>query len=219
VKAASASLDTLPVSSQGSLVRLAEGMANLDKSALLVVDMQNDFMHPEGACARMGFPDAGSPVVPAIKDLLVAARTRKIPVVWICANYSPDVVGPAFGAKMTAFPEPVCTTEWGMKITDQLKVEEDEIQVHKTCYDAFHHTDLVATLLAKEVNTVVIAGILSTVCVESTARAAVFDGFHAVIVEDGVGDAPEETAAFLKRFGTFFGQVQKAEEICTQWSA
>jgi len=56
------------------------------------------------------------------------------------------------------------------------------------------------------------------VCVESTARAAVFDGFHTVIAEDAVGDAPEETAAFLKRFGTFFGQVQKTEEICGQWS-
>jgi ureidoacrylate peracid hydrolase len=193
-------------------------MASLDASALLVVDMQNDFMHPEGACAKMGFPDVGSPVVPAIDMLLDAARARKIPVVWICANYSPDVVGPAFGAKMTAFPEPVCTTEWGMKITEMLQVEEGEIQVQKTCYSAFHQTDLAATLRAKGVDTVVVTGIMSTVCVESTARAAVFDGFHTVIAEDAVGDAPEETASFLKRFGTFFGQVQKTEEICGQWS-
>mmetsp|Transcript_29487 Transcript_29487/g.57807 ORF Transcript_29487/g.57807 Transcript_29487/m.57807 type:complete len:195 (+) Transcript_29487:82-666(+) len=194
-------------------------MANLQRSALLVIDMQNDFMHPEGACAKMGFPDAGSPVVPAIKKLLDVARARKIPVVWINANYSQDLVGPAFGAKMAVFPQPVCTSEWGRTITEQLQPEEGETQVEKTCYNGFHQTGLAAELRAHDVDTVVVTGILSSVCVESTARAAVFDGFHTVIAEDAVGDAPEETSTFLKRFDTFFGQVQMAENICSQWSA
>ena len=85
----------------------------MEKSALLIIDMQNDFMHAEGACARMGFPDAGTPILPAINSLLTAARAAKIPIVWVSADYSPDVVGPAFGAKMGEFPIPVCATEWG----------------------------------------------------------------------------------------------------------
>jgi ureidoacrylate peracid hydrolase len=189
-------------------------MASFDKSALLVVDMQNDFMHPDGACCRMGFPDPGTPVVPQIQQLLDAARTQKSPVVWISANYSPDIVGPAFKAKMADFPIPVCVSEWGMQTTDQLKAEEGEIQVQKTCYNAFHQTDLAATLRALGVDTVVVTGILTAVCVESTARASVFEGFHTVVAEDAVGDAEENNAAFFKRFSTFFGKVEKTEVIC-----
>lgn len=189
------------------------------KPALLIIDMQNDFMHPAGACAKMGFPDAGTPCLPAINQLIEAARANDIPVVWISANYSPALVGTAFGAKMAEFPEPVCTTEWGNQIVEQLQPSEGDLRVQKTCYDGFHQTELAAILQAREVDTVVVTGVLTTVCVESTARAAVFAGFHTVVAEDAIGDAPEATASFLERFGTFFGKVQTAQHICQSWSA
>eukprot|EP00316_Scyphosphaera_apsteinii_P016957 CAMPEP_0119308824 /NCGR_PEP_ID=MMETSP1333-20130426/12789_1 /TAXON_ID=418940 /ORGANISM="Scyphosphaera apsteinii, Strain RCC1455" /LENGTH=183 /DNA_ID=CAMNT_0007312683 /DNA_START=127 /DNA_END=678 /DNA_ORIENTATION=+ len=182
--------------------------------------MQNDFMHCNGACAKMGFPDAGTPILPAVNQLIDAAHQgpNKIPVVWICADYSPEVVGPAFGAKMMCFPEAVCTTQWGKKIIEQLNPATDDIFITKSCYDGFHDTELAEILRAKGVDTVVVTGILTTVCVESTARAAVFEGFHTVIAEDAVGDTPNATKAFLERFNTFFGDVQKSQVICQRWT-
>jgi len=197
-----------------------ESMANLAKSALLVVDMQNDFCHPAGWCAKAGIPDASTPIIPAINQLVDAARAQKIPVVWICANYSPDLLNQPFAAKTKdfggSFP---CETEWGMGIIEQFKVEDSDTKVQKSCYNGFYGTDLAATLRAKGVDTVVATGVLTSVCVESTVRGAFFDGFHVVVAQDAVGDAPDATASSLTCLGTFFGSVQPADEICSKWAA
>lgn len=196
-------------------------MASLAKSALLVVDMQNDFCHQEGWCAQAGIPDCSTPIIPVIKTLADAARAQHIPVVWVCANYSEELLSRAFAAKMADFGGtfPCQGGPWGMEIIEQLQAQEGDARVQKSCYNGFHGTDLAATLRAQGVDTVVVTGVLTSVCVESTVRGAFFDGFHVVVAQDAVGDAPEATASTLKCLGQFFGSVRPAENICSDWAA
>jgi len=192
---------------------------NLHKSALLIIDMQNDFCHAEGWASKAGIPDASAPIIPVIDRLAVAAREQGIPVVWVYANYTPALMNEPFAAKAKEFGETFpCATPWGMEIIDKLKVEGDDTKVQKSCYNGFHDTSLASVLRDKGVDTVVVCGVLTSVCVESTARGAFFNGFHVMVAEDAVGDEPNATASTLKCLGAFFGSVRLADTIQREWA-
>mmetsp|Transcript_1065 Transcript_1065/g.1828 ORF Transcript_1065/g.1828 Transcript_1065/m.1828 type:complete len:246 (+) Transcript_1065:32-769(+) len=197
-------------------------------TALLVVDMQNDFCHESGVNrAVMKWPDVCSTAVQPIASLVESARQVDIPVIWINADYHPDNVNSAFDAKLRQRGEAgrPAVSEWGKAIIDELNpassvFEErgtNEIVISKPSFDAFTDTPLKEELQRRNIETVVVTGVATSICVESTVRSALFEGFHVVVVKDGVGDLPERTVSSLDRVQLLFGHVTSALNIIGSW--
>merc|ERR1712137_857461 len=124
-------------------------------------------------------------------------RANHLPVVWIHANYDDSLVNEPFKEKFSLHHPSdelliirPCVTDWGRELIAPLKRFQIETEKHveKHSFNGFHQTDLKEYLQTNHVETVVLVGVSTAVCVESTARSAFFEGFHVVIVEDAVND-------------------------------
>ena len=191
------------------------------RTALLIVDVQNDFCADGAHFARCG-ADVG-PIQDAIARLapfLDAARAAGVTVVFVQAIYDEKFVGgPELDRRAvsgTTWPRCVEGT-WG---ADFFRVQPgaDEFVVQKHRYSAFVGTDLEVVLRARDVKTVVLAGVATDICVESTARDAFMRDYHVVVVGDcTAATRPEVQASTLERLGTFFGVVTRSEELMQIW--
>lgn len=192
---------------------------NPQKTALLVIDMQNDFVL-EGY--PMEVPMARRRI-PRMQEVIAECRAAGIPVVYTrhilldTFNVSPleSTYNPALlshGMREGTF---------GSQVVDDLKPEEQDVVVVKHRYDAFHNTRLENVLTSisglREVDTVIIVGTLTEVCCDSTARGAYMRDFKVAFVGDATGALGEEAqAATEKTIGTFFGRVLTTGELVTE---
>ena len=192
------------------------------KPALVVVDMQNDFV-------RVGAPlevPESRPTIPVHQALLAAARQRKIPVI-----YTKFIAGPERTPTWQYSPQcepPVCCCWKGFKrffkdvgkeldgsdIIDELYPEPGEPIVDKFWYGAFHNTNLDDLLRARHVESVLITGTVTQICVEETARESFKRGFRTTMISDAVSTyAPDLQAAVFKNFAHKFGYVSTAKDV------
>lgn len=211
------------------LATLAE-KADPKHTALLVIDMQNDF------CARGGLVDRGGRDVSAVADmaprlarLVAGARKAGVLIIFVRCSYSTDrnaylsdvwleQAARRQGDGYTVTP--VCKDgTWGCDYFDDVRPEATDIIVVKHRYSAFYGTDLELILRANGVRTVVLTGVSTHVCVETSARDAFVRDFYTVTVRDGTAaysaQEHENALAILDRF---FGQVVEASELQELWS-
>jgi ureidoacrylate peracid hydrolase len=191
-------------------------------TALLVIDMQNDFCAPGGYIESVVGKDASAcrSVVGPIEALVAAARATAIPVIWVRANYALDKL-PA--AMATRFAEQgkgrVCCApgSWGAEFY-VCKPGAGETILEKNCFSAFIGTDLETRLHAAGKRTVVFAGVQTNICVESTLRDALSLGFNVVIAENCVASHTADLhAATLKNVRLVLGDVLDGAEIASIW--
>lgn len=190
-------------------------------TALLVIDMQNDFCAQGGYIETVVGKDAGPcrAVAAPITELVSAARKRAVPVVWIKANYEPDKLPAGMLAKFSARGAAVCCApgSWGAGFF-AVEPQPGEAVVEKHCYSAFRGTDLDTRLRTLAVRTVVLAGVQTNICIESTLRDAHSLGFHVVLAADCVAShTPELHEATLKNAQFLFGDVLDRGQIAAQW--
>ena len=109
---------------------------------------------------------------------------------------------------------------WGGDYFGKCRPQADDIVVTKHRYNAFHGTDLDIILRSNGIRTVVITGVSTHVCVETTARDAFVRDFYTVVVGDGTAaySAAEHDTA-LKLIDRFFGEVTTIERLKTIWSS
>ena len=177
---------------------------DLDTSstAILVVDMQNDFGTQGGMFDRAGVPIAGiQAVVPNVASVLRAGRRMMIPIVYIKMGYLPDLsnLGPedapnrirhlqfGVGQPINANGRSwriLVRDGWGTEIVSALKPEPGDLQIWKHRYSAFFETELDTILRERGIKTLVITGCTTSVCVESTARDAFFRDYHCLMLTD-----------------------------------
>jgi ureidoacrylate peracid hydrolase len=160
-------------------------------TAVLVIDMQNGFLHPEGSLARagMGLPNA-EPVVSATEALIASARASGLPVLYTRHVISEG--GPEMSPGWREAAAPVLAVEprmlshgsWDAQVLDRLAPEAGEVVVDKDRYDAFLYTDLEETLRGLGVERLVVAGVLTNVCVESTVRSGLERRFDVSVACD-----------------------------------
>lgn len=193
------------------------------RTALLVIDMQNDF------CADGGYVDRviGKDVAPCqavaapIAKLAAAARDAGVPVVWVRADYAPEHLHAPVLAKQAAMGiEAVCCApgSWGYDFFG-VAPEPGEMVVDKHRYSAFTGTGLDAALRARGIETLVIAGVQTNVCIESTFRDAFNLGYYLVIPEDCVAShTPPLHDAALMNFRFLFGSLVRSDEVIAQWA-
>lgn len=197
-----------------------KGKVDPKSSALIVVDVQNDFCHPEGAFAKKGVETKHmAAIAPALNRLIAGAKKAGAPVIYIKTEHSRWTNSPAWLERSTekAGP-PVCVRgTWG---TDFFKVQpkDDDYIVIKHRYSAFQDTDLDCILRSLDIKTLIMTGVATNVCVESTARHGLMKNYKIVFVSDCAGTATiEEHEASLYNMKTYFGTVASSEEIIKAW--
>ena len=173
---------------------------DLARTAMIVVDMQNDFCHPDGWLASIGVDvaPARAPIAP-LAWLLPALRGADVPVLWVNwgarpdrANLSPalrHVYDGAGAGRGLDDPGPMgapTLTEgsWGAAIVDELVPEPQDIRVSKHRMSGFWDTPLDAILRGIDVTTLLFAGVNADQCVLHTLADANFLGYDTLLVED-----------------------------------
>ena len=168
-------------------------------TALLVIDVQNDFCHAGGYFARFGFDVSPcAEVVPRIAGVVATARRHGLPVVWTkSTNADPPVhrLRPARFRDEAAGgrpPDQFVPGSWGWSVVAELEPADSDLVVEKPRYDAFLRTSLEDDLRDRGVSTVVVAGVITNCCVDTTARSAFMRGFDVLVLRDCVATFAEE---------------------------
>jgi nicotinamidase-related amidase len=194
----------------------------LHAPALLVVDMQNDFVR---AGAPLEVPDARDTIA-AHQRLLAGFRERGLPVLytrWLSLEednllwrWSPEChpgTRACWPEEMREYDD-VDGPRRCVDVIDELAPETGDAVVDKLGYGSFHGTDLDARLRALGVRSLVVTGTVTQICVEETAREAFHHGYATTVVADAVSSfAPDLHAAALKNLAMKFGWVSAADEV------
>lgn len=193
--------------------------------ALIVVDMQNDFVRVGGP---LEVPSARD-TIPAIACLIAAFRAKASPVLftryiadprywplsprlnWIGLTRAPvHACTPGFRRSYGDVPAPLDSAA----VVDELAPAPGEIVVDKVYFSAFHDTALHEILDSLGTDAVVFTGTVTEMCVEDSARHCVHFGYPTLIVEDAVSsnDRSGHTAA-LRAFALNYGWVMTADRV------
>lgn len=160
-------------------------------TALLVVDMQNDFCHADGYYAHNGRP--AEPIAAAIEPiaaLLTAAREAGLSTIFTRIVYETTAdLADAHGVRPAGWSGSGVRLQrgsWGAEIVDELRPLPGEPVLDKPAYSAFYRTDAEHLLRERGIRTVLITGTVAYACVLHTAFDAFVRGFDVVLVEDAV---------------------------------
>jgi ureidoacrylate peracid hydrolase len=203
----------------------------LDKSAIVVVDMQNAFASPRGLLDLAGIDISGAEqVVRVIRSVLDAARTRGVQVVYLQTGYKPDLSNGGGASSpnprketalclMRARPELkgrlLVEGTWDFEIVPELEPQPNDLVVLKTRYSGFAGTTLDSVLRAREIRYLFFVGIATNVCVESTLRDAYFHEYWPILVTDGAMQAgpPAAHEATIFNVESFFGWTLPSQAL------
>jgi ureidoacrylate peracid hydrolase len=194
----------------------------LDRAALIVVDMQNAYCSQGGYLDRVGFDVSGSaPVIAEAKKLVDACKAAGIRVIYLQNGFEPDLrdvggeTAPVWHKSnalryMREHPEwsgrLLTKGTWDHAIVDELTPSPSDIVIHKSRYSGFAGTNLEQILSAGRIDTLLVCGVATNVCVESTIRDAYHREYFPIMITDATmpaGPGMQEATEFniLRFFG------------------
>ncbi len=205
---------------------------DLGRTALLVIDMQNDFCHPEGWLASLGVDVAPArrPIGPLAR-LVPALRRAGVPVLWINwgnrpdrLNLSPSLLhvykptgeGIGLGDPLPKSGAPVLEAgSWAAAVVDELVIEPEDVAVAKYRMSGFWDTPLDSILRNLGVTTLLFAGVNLDQCVLCTLQDANFLGYDCVLLADCAATTSPEycTLATLYNVKQCFGFVAQSPAL------
>jgi ureidoacrylate peracid hydrolase len=169
------------------LLKSLEEQVRPEHAALLVIDMQNDFCAEGGYLHKERKYDVAfaRDIAANIATVVETARRAKMPVMWIRSHYDFKYLAAPHVAKRV---HEGCCLEgtWGSDFY-MLAPAGDELIVDKHHFSAFKGTPLDDLLRSRGIRTLVMTGIATNVCVDSTLRDGFFHGYYIVLLEDCVG--------------------------------
>lgn len=208
------------------------------RSAVIVIDMQNDFGSVGGMFQRAGIDIA--PIVAAVgptANVLKAARIAKIPVIYLQMQHRPDMADMgeqdsphrqrharlSVGEKMMA-PDGkesriLIAGEWGTQIVDVLAPQAGDYVVPKHRFSGFYETELNTILRGLNAKHLIFTGCTTSVCVESTIRDAMYRDYHCVLLEDctaepiGHNNLRSNHEASLLTIEVLFGWISDSQKF------
>jgi ureidoacrylate peracid hydrolase len=157
--------------------------------AVLVIDMQNSFLRPGGAmCQHRGgtLRDPGG-TIKRISEFVAAVTASGIPVIYTRHCYRPgyaDAGSRTLRLFQTMDAEPLVMGTWDAEIVDELKPGPRAAVVDKTRMDAFYNTDLEVLIRGISATRLVVTGIVTNACVETTTRSAAMRDLDVTILEN-----------------------------------
>ena len=198
-------------------------------TALLVVDMQNDFVADDGLLGKKGLNvKMAQAIVPKINTLIEEARKASVMVIWIRTTHSlrdsmPNYIVHTI-AKEADIPlrdeDLLCRpNHWGSEYYPAIsKPLTDEIELIKNMYGAFQDTKLDLYLRVKNIKTIICTGVTTNVCILNTALQGIHKGYYAIIVADCTSSFDLSVhKVILENHGNFFGHVVTSKEIISCW--
>jgi ureidoacrylate peracid hydrolase len=157
--------------------------------ALIVVDMQNGFCHPEGSFPRIGLGLEGANA--AVRNAAIAvkqARAVDMPVIFTRHLYRLGRAdeGPALirNSPALAVVNGLAAGSWDAEVVDDLDCGHDDLRLDKVRFDAFQWTSLEPLLRGLSVSKLLICGVVTNLCVETTVRSAFMRDFPVTLIED-----------------------------------
>jgi nicotinamidase-related amidase len=192
------------------------------RPALLIVDMQNDFVR-EGA--PMEVPDT-RPTIEPHRRLIAFCRKAGLPVIYtrflagpcrtLVYEWSPELEPPTLACQRghQRYYADVDKTLECMDIIEEIYPEPGDYIIDKYGYGAFHSTNLDDTLHSLGVESLIVTGTVTQICVEETVREAFHHGYKTTLVSDAVSSyLPDLHAATLENFRRKFGWVSTTGEV------
>ena len=180
-------------------------------AALLVIDMQNFFVDPKGAA----YLPATKAILPGVKALINGFRSVDRPVIFTShAHTSRELDG---GILAWWWGDMCMEGTRDAEIYPELAPLPGEKLIRKHRYSAFYNTDLETVLRCLGVQDLVITGVMTNICCESTARDAFFRDHRVLFVADGTASSDEELhISALRNLAYAFAYVTQVEEILSQ---
>jgi nicotinamidase-related amidase len=174
------------------------------KAAVLVIDMINDFV--TGVFKN----ERAKKIIPNVKTLLDFSRENRIPVVYINDAHLPEV-----DAEFKVWRQHAVAGTWGAQVVEELKPEKGDYVLQKRRYSAFQGTGLDQLLRELKVDTLILTGVVTDICIQHTAADAFFRGYKLIVPEDCVEAVNEETQkAALKYLKMIYGcEITSVEKI------
>ena len=190
-------------------------------AALLVVDVQNDFVSSKGSAAQRGDDvSAAQAMVPRLIRLIDEARRVSLPVVYIKTTHSEWTDTPSwiYRKSQQSALDTCREGTWGAEFYEGISPLPSERIVIKHRYSAFINRDLNTVLKAKGIESVLVTGVATNVCVETTARDAYMFDYYVTMVEDGAAAYdPKLHESTLENIRRHFGLVATSKEIIETW--
>ncbi|WP_407270874.1 cysteine hydrolase family protein [Radiobacillus sp. PE A8.2] len=192
------------------------------QTALVIVDMQNDYCDANGNLGKQGLDvSMVDEMIAPLAELIAQARDNRVPVIFIKTIHEPSTDSDTWVKRLKiANQTSVCRKDtWGADFY-KVKPQADDIIVVKHRYSAFINTRLDSVLRTLNTNTLIMTGVSTNVCVESTARDGFMLDYDVVMLSDC-------TAAFSKaahdmtltNIDQYFGTVCKSEDVIQSWHA
>lgn len=208
---------------------------DLNRTAIVVIDMQNDFCHPEGWLASIGvdIQPARTPI-PMLQRLLPALRQVDVPVIWlnwgnrqdrcnltppVLHVYNPDGQSVGIGSPLPGNGSAVLEKgSWAAAVVDELAPQAADIQIDKFRMSGFQDTELDSTLRNLDIATLLFAGVNADQCVMSTLQDANFAGYDCLYLADCCATTSPDFCleATLYNVQQCFGFVIEAEQLLTE---
>ena len=159
-----------------------------ENSALVVIDMQNSFLEPKGSMAAIGLPfEELRTALDGTVRLVAAAREAGIPVIFTryvyMADYSDGGIVPNLLVPAMRESNALIAGSWDAEVVDELAPQPGDVVIDKSRPSAFYGTQLEPVLTSLGVRNLVMAGVTTNICVETTARDAGQRDYHVHVVE------------------------------------
>jgi ureidoacrylate peracid hydrolase len=225
-------IDSFDAAATISHVRMLSGLREKTSpghTALLVIDMQNDFLAEGGLMAREGWDvSEAQRMATRLPELIATARQAGVFVIFVRNVYSSDRnfylsdvwLEQAARKRPGGYTKfPACAEgSWGGAFFDGIEPKPGDPVVTKHRYNGFLNTDLDTILRANGIRTVVCTGVSTNCCVESTARDAFMRDYYVVVVDDGTATYSNEFHQMaLKNIDSLFGEVTTIAALRGIW--
>lgn len=188
----------------------------------VVIDDQNDFLHPDGWYARQGVDIAHMRrVIEPTKVLNAECRRRGVPIVWTRhGTRGLEDGGPFMQLRPFLFEGGLRVGTWGYEILTELDPQEEDWIVAKNRLSAFFQTNLELVLRGLGAETVLLTGVLTNQCVGATCKDALFRDFKPIVVEECTGTTmPHLHEPAIEMIGVGWGQVAPLEATLAELRA
>jgi ureidoacrylate peracid hydrolase len=191
-------------------------------AALIVVDVQNDFVSPEGSAGKRG-DDVGAAIsmIPNLMRLIEEGRRIGFTIIYVRTTHSDWTDTPSwiYRTSQKSGLNTCRDGSWGAEFYDGISPLPSERVVTKHRYSAFINTDLNTVLRARGIQSVLVCGVATNVCVETTARDGYMYDYYVTMIDDcsAAYDAKLHMST-LENIRRHFGLVASSHEIIETWS-
>jgi ureidoacrylate peracid hydrolase len=191
------------------------------KIAVVVIDLQNDYINENGAISKLGLGVKGiQKALLNLKTFIDAMRQKKVPIIYAQMTEDENLIAKNIKDKRIDFfgsPELWSLAKpgtWGYELAFEPKKDEQVFQ--KNTYDVFSNPKFKEYLKKKQIETLIFIGGYAYACVETSVRSAITNGYNAVLATDLVF-SPDKMQEFhkssLKLLGMLFAYGAQSEEI------